>query len=263
MRRLGHLYPGSLAQRARGAALLTVLVFSMLSMLLALWAARTAWYGELVVGNDADYQRAFEAAEALLLDAELDIRGERADGRPCAYGGLPHGAAASMCRSGGTTKVPMENADLPAFLATLSAQPQRCIDALCAKRVGRQDIWNAPAPGTAARQAGEQDLFALIRAGTGARYGQYTGAQLGDADRPAHPILADRGAAEAGGWYWIEVIPYTESKPGLVSNAPARQLELVGLSPHVVYRITAAAFGRKPDALVVLEQSYARPRRKD
>lgn len=250
-------------RRSRGAALLTVLVFSMLSMLLALWAARTAWYGELVVGNDADYQRAFEAAEALLLDAELDIRGERADGRPCAYGGLPRGASSKVCRSGGTTKVPLENADLPAFLAQLSAQPQRCIDALCAKRVGRQDIWNAPAPGTAARQAGEQDLFALIRAGTGARYGQYTGAQLGDADRPAHPILADRGAAEAGGWYWIEVMPYTDSKPGLISNAAAHQLELLGLSPHVVYRITAVAFGRKPDSLVVLEQSYARPRRKD
>ncbi|UXC18328.1 pilus assembly PilX family protein [Comamonas squillarum] len=249
--------------RARGAALLTVLVFGMLSMLLVLWSARTAWYGELVAGNDADYQRAFEAAEALLLDAELDIRGERADGRPCAYGGLPQGASAQVCRSGGTTRVPLENADVPVFLAQLSAQPQRCIDALCAKRVGRQDIWNAPAAGTAVRRAGEQDLFALMRAGTGARYGQYTGAQLGDADHPAHPILADRSAPDTGGWYWIEVIPYTDSKPGLISNAPAHQLELAGLTPHVVYRITAAAFGRKPDTLVVLEQSYARPRRKD
>ncbi|QMV72790.1 pilus assembly protein PilX [Comamonas piscis] len=249
--------------RTRGAALLTVLVFSMLSILLALWAARTAWYGERVVGNDADYQRAFEAAEALLLDAELDIRGERADGRPCAYGGLPRGAAAGVCRSGGATKLPLENADVPAFLAALSAQPQRCIDALCAKRVGRQDIWNAPAAGTAPRRPGEQDLFALMRGGSGARYGQYTGAQLGDAAQPAHPILADRAEAEAGGWYWIEVIPYIDSKPGLISNAPSHQLELVGLLPHVVYRITAVAFGRKPDTLVVVEQSYARPRRKD
>ena len=259
----GHFLPGSRPRRARGAALLTVLVFSMLSLLLALWSARTAWYGELVVGNDADYQRAFEAAEALLLDAELDIRGERADGRPCAYGGLLRSASAHVCRRAGTTRVPLENADLPVFLAHLSAQPQRCIEALCAKRVGRQDIWNAPAPGTAGRRAGEQDLFALLRAGTGARYGQYTGAQLGDADHPAHPILADRGAADAGGWYWIEVIPYIDSKPGLISNAPAHQLELMGLTPHVVYRITAVAFGRKPDSLVVLEQSYARPRRKD
>ena len=83
--------------RARGAALLTVLVFGMLSMLLVLWSARTAWYGELVAGNDADYQRAFEAAEALLLDAELDIRGERADGRQRAHEDEPTGQAAAGC----------------------------------------------------------------------------------------------------------------------------------------------------------------------
>lgn len=249
--------------RSGGGALLTVLIFSMLSMLLGLWSARTAWYSELVVGNDADYQRAFEAAQALLQDAELDIRGERADGRPCAYGGLPSDSPRSVCRSANTARVPVETSDLPVFLAALSAQPYRCIDALCAKRVGRQDIWNASSTGATAPRAGEQNLFQLIHAGTGARYGQYTGARMGDADRPAHPILADRGEAEAGGWYWIEVIPYVDSKPGLISNAPSQQLELVGLTPHVVYRITAVAFGRRPDTLVVLEQSYARPRHKD
>lgn len=248
-------------RRSHGGALLTVLIFSMLSMLLALLSARTAWYGELVVGNDADYQRAFEAAQALLQDAELDIRGQRADGRPCAHGGLSSGSPDSVCRRGGTARVPMESADLPSFLAVLSEQPQRCMDGLCAKRVGRQDIWNAPA--AAARRAGEQDLFQLVRGGTGARYGQYTGAVLDEAYLAAHPILAERGGAEAGGWYWIEVIPYIDGKAGLISNAPAQQLELVGLSPHVVYRITAVAFGRKPDTLVVLEQTYARPRRKD
>src|SRR5256885_8542923 len=55
----------------------------MLSMLLALWASRTSLFNELVVGNDADYQRAYEAAQALLQDAELDIRGEKADGTVC------------------------------------------------------------------------------------------------------------------------------------------------------------------------------------
>jgi Tfp pilus assembly protein PilX len=37
---------------------------------------RTSLFNELIVGNDADYQRAFEAAQAILQDAELDIRGE-------------------------------------------------------------------------------------------------------------------------------------------------------------------------------------------
>ena len=60
--------------RERGIALFVVIVFVMLSMLLALWASRTAIFNEMVVGNDADYQRAFEAAQSLIQDAELDIR---------------------------------------------------------------------------------------------------------------------------------------------------------------------------------------------
>ena len=55
--------------RQQGVALFVVIVFVMLSMLLALWASRTSLFNELVVGNDADYQRAFEAAQSLLQDA--------------------------------------------------------------------------------------------------------------------------------------------------------------------------------------------------
>ena len=42
----------------KGITLIVVVVFVMLSMLLALWASRTAMFSELVVGNDVDYQRA-------------------------------------------------------------------------------------------------------------------------------------------------------------------------------------------------------------
>src|SRR5574343_106172 len=76
--------------RQQGVALFVVIVFVMLSMLLALWASRTSLFNEMIVGNDADYQRAFEAAQALLQDAELDIRRENPDGTPC---------AASPCRA--------------------------------------------------------------------------------------------------------------------------------------------------------------------
>jgi len=61
-------------RRQKGVALFVVIIFIMLSMLLALWASRTSLFNEMVVSNDADYQRAFEAAQTLLQDAELDIR---------------------------------------------------------------------------------------------------------------------------------------------------------------------------------------------
>lgn len=67
--------------RQHGVALFVVLVAVMLSTLLALWASRTSLFNEMVVSNDADYQRAFEAAQALMQDAELDIRGEFAGGK--------------------------------------------------------------------------------------------------------------------------------------------------------------------------------------
>ena len=62
MRHMHKPYPA----QQRGVALFIVIIFVMLSMLLALWASRTAWFNEMIVGNDADYQRAFEAAQASL-----------------------------------------------------------------------------------------------------------------------------------------------------------------------------------------------------
>lgn len=87
-------------RRQRGATLFVVIVFVLLSMLLALWASRTALFNELVVGNDADYQRAYEAAQALLQDAELDIRGESADGSAC----TPDPNSTDVCRVGTTDR---------------------------------------------------------------------------------------------------------------------------------------------------------------
>ncbi len=98
----------------------------MLSMLLALWASRTAIFNEMVVGNDADYQRAFEAAQSLIQDAELDIQqldttGYRADDN------------AALTAVYDNKIVGFSNE--PQYLAVLR-------NGLCVKRRGRQDFWN-------------------------------------------------------------------------------------------------------------------------
>ena len=61
-------------KKQHGIALFVVMIFVMLSMLLALWASRSSILNEMVVGNDADYQRAFEAAQTIMEDAKNDIR---------------------------------------------------------------------------------------------------------------------------------------------------------------------------------------------
>lgn len=255
-------------RQQRGVTLFVVIVFVMLAMLLALWASRTSLFNEMVVGNDADYQRAFEAAQALLQDAELDIRGENPDGTPC---------SGSQCRNSvsGAERIPLDSQEVTPLLATLDTKTSKCSHGLCTKRAGRQDFWNYPSTATTltpAAGAGEISLAALTVADVGARYGQYTNATVGDPSAPAtaaNPILADVSAANRGGWYWIEVMPYDESSKnsGLIvdgaTGAATTSLLALNLRPNVAYRITALAYGRKPNTMVVLQETYVRQVTKD
>ena len=241
----------------RGVALFVVIVFVLLTMLAALWASRTALFGEMIVGNDADYQRAFEAAQALLQDAELDIREEHADGTPWRQSdaartlNAPCEANSDICRTKADLPRPPETAeDLGDLLAHLKTQSTGCQHGLCLKRTGNQDFWNDTAT-----------LTAMTAANVGARYGQYTGAKKGDSSNPANPILADTSADNRGGWYWIEVMQYDESAKNsglIVGGANTDNLLRLNLEPNVVYRITALAYGRKPGTMAVLQQTYVR-----
>jgi type IV pilus assembly protein PilX len=251
--------------KQRGVALFIVIVFVMLSMLLALWASRTSLFNELLVGNDADYQRAFEAAQALLQDAELDIRRENADGSACITLAPPNNA---RCRDliGAAPKIPVVSSEARQLLDDLDLQPTKCNRGLCTKRLGRQDFWNytnATTPAPTGLQPGEVKLDDMTQPNVGARYGEFTGATVGSSSNPANPILTDTSANNRGGWYWIEVLPYDESSKskGLIVNpaaAIADNLLKLNLVPNVVYRITAVAYGRKPGTMAVLQQTYAR-----
>ena len=242
----------------RGVALFIVIIFVMLSMLLALWASRSAWFNEMIVGNDADYQRAFEAAQALLQDAELDIRREQANGSAC----ISDADHPTLCRKGSAVeKIPTEEQDIGILLAQLDSTggAMKCRHALCAKRTTEQDFWNNADDKkgvTLAQMEGQHSDGTPI----GARYGQYTGAATGSA---SNPILAET-AAGRGGWYWIEVLPYVKDagNSGLLPGGASNLLDL-SLDTYAVYRITALAHGLKPNTLVILQQTYARQRRKD
>lgn len=242
--------PRPLLQRRyqRGISLFIVIVLVMLSMLLALWGSRTSLFNEMIVGNDADYQRAFEAAQALIQDAEFDIRGERPDGTVC----VP-GATADTCRPvGAPVWFPLEDQDLGVLFNTLDAATatQNCVKALCLKRTGNQDFW-----------IDKTTLDAMIPAG--ARYGQFTGAEIGVAgSKASNPILKNTTAGQ-GGWYWIEVMRYqaNANNTGLISHGSSN-LGL-NLKPNVAYRITAIARGLKPSTQVVLQSTYVRQKLKN
>lgn len=253
--------PHRAVARQRGVALFIVIVFVMLAMLLALWASRTSWFNEMIVGNDADYQRTFEAAQALLQDAELDIRSEKSDGSAC---------NAPPCRAyqSDVLQFPGDTNEINPLITKLQGEATHCKNGLCARRVGRQDFWNyndtpdSPAVTPSADATlGEVPLSALQA--VGARYGQFTGATNTTADGPLNPILTETADGK-GGWYWIEILRYSDAAKtaSLIVNANANQLPL-NLDVYVVFRITALAKGRKAGTTVVLQETYARQRLKD
>ncbi len=240
-----------LGRRQRGISLLVVMIVVLLSSLLALWAFRSALVNEAIVGNDADYQRAFEAAQAMVQDAESDIRGERGDGTSCTGVAAADpsnaeavNAARRVCRIGpGVMQFIEENKQLVGLLSDLDAAATRCINAICQKRTGIQDFWSA-----------EATLTPMLASGVAARYGEYTGA-LPPAGNTANlnPLLLARGA-RSGAFYWVEVMPY-DTGMGLLSGRAKLELNL---NPNVVYRITAIAFGNKPNTMVVLQSTFVR-----
>jgi type IV pilus assembly protein PilX len=222
--------------RQQGIALYVVIIFVLLSMLLALWAARSALFNEIIVGNDADYRRTFEAAQAMLQDAEFDIRGVNPDGSFC----TPNANSGDLCRSTTSVYFDIEAKDLENLLSTVGTQSPttKCYKGICQKRTGAQDFWND-----------KTTLTAMTAANVGATYGQFTGATATN-----NSILSNQA------WYWVEIMPYIDSNVSLLSVLPpgsnVEKFAPTRKKPWV-YRITAYARGTKPGSEVVLQSTLS------
>lgn len=219
--------------RQRGAALLVVMVMVLLSTLLAAGAARTAWFNELITGIDADHQRAFANAQALLRDAELDIQGRRPDGAPCQGGIAFEGscrARSAQALAAGQPWFPQEGrVEFAPVHSWLAPRTPSCAQGICVADQVMPEFWRQP--------KGELDRMKALAA----HYGEFTGAPSMQA---SNPLLMTKG------WYWVEVLPFDGQAP---SSAEA-------LAPDpenaFVFRITALAEGRKPSTRTVLQALF-------
>lgn len=234
----------------RGISLFMVLVMLLLSVTAVLGAFRVSNLNESILGNSSDYNRTYAAAEALIRDAEIDIRGrtppfvEQADGvlglpcRPLAPGSLLTQAGFIGCRNQGIGNPWIPNNDdfdtVGDMVAALDAT-SRCWQGLCFP-VNSTDLATI-----------ETNLAAMIP--RGASYGQFTRAGLAAPGAAGNPILS---GAQARGWYWIEAFRYTEKPPAPLSPA----IDFVPTNGSHVYRITAIAQGLKPGTQVVLKSVY-------
>lgn len=265
--------PHSHARAPRGIALITVLVIVALGVVAVLGAFRLASLAEASTGNASDYSRTFAAAEAVLRDAEHDVRGRLPDlanaggiwspnaidgglGLPCRNTTPPAGRVFVGCRE--VDDVPGSSQDfqwIPRnvqdytdnFLAAMSlAGATRCRQGICLPE-SMAALANLHRPPL---------LGQVFSAGTS--YGRFTGATAATASgNPALSENRDNTTLPADGqpWsrYWIEVFRYGSS----VSNGATAASELVpDPTAPFVYRITAIAQGRKPGSRVVLREIF-------
>jgi type IV pilus assembly protein PilX len=218
----------------RGVSLVIVLVMVMLSMLLVLGGTRMTVLNEALVGNDSDYQRAFEAAQALLRDAEQDVRGLDATGALCT----------TTCRSATSAQIfPRDMNDYQALALATATLPWPCINGVCTNLAGNTTDTTANSS-----NFWQNTSYVTAMSLIGSVYGAYTGATPTTAT--GNPLLATNGKA----WYWVEVLPYdTERAP---TAGPAAVRWQPNITLPLVYRITALAQGFKPGTQAVVQSTY-------
>lgn len=216
--------------RPRGIALFVVLVMVLLVTLLVLGSSRIALLNEMAAGIDSDHQRAFEAAQAMLRDAEFDIKGEGPDGSPCA--GTACRTPGVLDAAGGRVFYPTDAGELLQLQAALGPSSPSCAAGICVPDKVLPQFWTD--------KAALRAMKALA-----ASYGAYTGAEATSA---GNPLLAAGPGQRA--WYWVELLPYdtANASDGGHSEALAPDSD----TPYV-YRITALAQGLKASTQTVVQ----------
>lgn len=212
--------------RQHGVALIIVLVIMLLSSLLVLGGSRVATLNEFMAGSDSDQQRAFEAAQILLRDAELDIQNTTANLRP-----------ENMALSKIDNDLLLNLRD-----ASISAGTG-CMNGVCINQAGRTSgdpatsFWNDPTL-----------LGSYTSGNVGTTYGQWSGAPA-PAATTSNPIVAANQA-----WYWIELLPFS----GQAADWAQDCVPTKG-SAQFLFRITALAMGRQGVPTVVQEIFIPKP----
>jgi len=227
--------PRHTASNQQGVSLFIVLIMMMLSSLLVLGSSRVANLNEQLAGNDSDAQRALEAAQMLLRDAELDIQDDRrcTTGTPCNQRVQP------------LSKIDNELL-LNLMDAALAATPVTCTNAVCVSQGNRTSgdpstsFWNDPT-----------SLSSYTSGNRGATYGQWTGANPGAVAATSNPIIS---ASPTRAWYWIELLPYSGQ-----AAAWAQDCAPTPGSGKYFFRITAVALGRTGAPTVVQEIFVPKP----
>lgn len=248
----------NLRSKQEGISLFLVLIILLLTLTAVLGSFRVSNLNEALLGNTSDYSRAQAAAEALIRDAEIDIKGRRppfttvqADGQlgwPCrpnpANSTTTNVEAAgyeSSCRprnSATTPWFPQNNEEFDAVTDIVVANDasKRCENGICmpSSTTSHADIVANTANWTA----------------FGSTYGQYTRNSLTAPGVAGNPILT---STTPNAWYWIEAFRYSYE---VTIDADITTNLIPSSDRNFIYRITAIAQGLKPGTRVVIRSIY-------
>lgn len=229
----------TLKKKQAGVSLFIVMVVVLLTAIVVAMGFRSSNFNEIATGNTAEYQRTYEAAQALIHDAELDIMRLSATGATCsgtncrAYGTITD----ANTGSGGMLYFPMPD-DLSLVQAELLDNKSNggtgCIAGICTPLL--DDSTTPPQP--YAFWDDPTVLQALMD--RAAHYGQFTGGTYGATSNRSNPRLSPDNA-----WYWVEILPYDPSS-GVFAGT-----ELAPTDMNAIYRITALVEGTRNTRAVI------------
>jgi type IV pilus assembly protein PilX len=270
----------------QGVALLTTLVILLLSSIVVLGAFRVGFLNEILIGTEADHNRARAAAEALLRDAEMDIRGRRPPfdvlqvnsqrGVPC----RPDPGNANPLAVEANYRVYTDEIDIGGCRARQVANTPYIPDSIddyepvktivLAKQAADGNAFPCSqgicTPATMSELGDFHTNLSPAMLDQGAIYGQYTRQSLTAQGVEGNALLLKPGAvtaanSTASAWYWIEIFTAPTNSESEHVNAPATPADprdkYAAIKNHeLVYRITAIARGRKAGTQVVLKSLF-------
>lgn len=235
-------YPNSqnaFGVRQRGISLIMVMLIMMLVALTTLSASRSSYFNESVTSNEADYNRAYLAAEALISDAQLDISAATPAILPNFKGDRPSVTAIETQAQPFFPGLVNGKIDYDSLRDALS--PNLCVQGICAPN----GVWPANAlPDNF--WANPTTLAFYTSNDRPAWYGRFTGAAPGATGNPILTAINPRRA-----WYWVEVLEYS-NKFCLASGCSVT----IDATAPFIYRITAVALGRG-NTIAVIQTYYA------
>lgn len=215
------------SRNQQGVTLFIVLIMLILGLISVLSAARVGILNEVFVGSDSDAQRTFAAAEAMMRDATIDVKGVKDDGTDCNPASNTIG-----CRLKSKPHlVSYNDGEVKLGPVRDSLNGAECAEGVCAPLTGLMSpFWN-------------DDTTLAAKKLQAASYGQFTGASAA-----GNPRLSNNK-----GWYWIEQYAYN------AGSKATNRLPVPGSTFPFIMRITVLTEGNKPGTRTIL-QSYYVPR---